>query len=101
MAAICKVASGGKYVSPQLAEKLASDLTQDSEQPPHEILSNRELEVFRLIAAGKNITEIASQLALSVKTISTYHARIREKMNLKNDAELIFYAYRHKLIDCN
>ena len=101
VAAIRKVASGSKYVSPRLAEKLAFDLELNSEKLPHELLSDRESEVFLLIVSGKNLTEIAQQLSLSIKTISTYHARIWEKMNLKNDAELILYACRHKLIDCN
>jgi len=94
------VAGGGKYISPALAEQLASDLTEDSHQLPHEHLSDRELEVFLLIASGKTLTEIAQQLSLSVKTISTYHTRIFEKMKMKNNAELIRYACEHQLLKC-
>jgi len=100
LGAIRKVAGGGKYVSPALAEQLASDLTEDSHQLPHEHLSDRELEVFLLIASGKTLTEIAQQLSLSVKTISTYHTRILEKMRLKNNSELIRYACEHHLVEC-
>ncbi|OGO40417.1 MAG: DNA-binding response regulator [Chloroflexi bacterium RBG_16_57_9] len=97
--AIRKVVSGGKYVSPFLAEKLAFELNTDSSQLPHETLSDREFQVLRLIAAGKTTTEIAVDLSLSVKTISTFRARILQKMNLTTNAELIHYAIRNRLIE--
>jgi two-component system, NarL family, invasion response regulator UvrY len=95
--AIQKVLSGGKYVSPSLAEELASIL-QKAEQPPHESLSNREYQVMCLLASGKTVTEIAVELSLSVKTISTYRSRIHEKMRMKNNAELIHYAIKNRLV---
>lgn len=97
--AIRKVMSGGKYVSPALAERLAYDLSSDSGKPPHAMLSDREYEVLCMIAAGKTVKEIAEKLSLSVKTISTYRARILEKMRLKNNAELTHYVIREGLSD--
>ena len=91
VAAIRKVVTGGKYVSPSLAEKLAFDLESDSGKPLHETLSDREYEVLCMIALGKTVKEIADKLSLSVKTISTYRARILEKMKMKNNAELTHY----------
>jgi DNA-binding NarL/FixJ family response regulator len=92
IAAIRKVIGGGKYVSPKLAEYLATALDPDQFRAPHEILSDREYEVLCLIAAGKTTTAIAGQLSLSVKTVSTYRTRILEKLQLKSNAELIRYA---------
>ena len=97
--AIKKVASGGKYVSESLAEKLAYDIGLDSEKPVHTTLSDREYEVMCEIASGKTVTEIAGEMALSVKTISTYRARILKKMNMKNNAELTRYAIKNNLVD--
>jgi two-component system invasion response regulator UvrY len=97
--AIRKVVSGGKYVSPSLAEKLAFQLNTDSGQLPHETLSDREFQVLHLIATGKAVKEIAEELALSAKTISTYRARILQKMDMTANAELIHYAIRHHLIE--
>ncbi|MGD2244936.1 MAG: response regulator transcription factor [Candidatus Aminicenantes bacterium] len=97
--ALRKVSSGGKYVSASLAEKLASALETGIEKPPHETLSAREYEVMRKIALGKTVTEIARELFLSPKTISTYRTRILEKMGLKNNAELIRYAIKNRLVD--
>jgi DNA-binding NarL/FixJ family response regulator len=97
--AVRKVVSGGRYVSPFLAEKLAFEINTDSSQLPHETLSDREFQVLRLIATGKTVKEIAAELSLSVKTISTYRARIRQKMNLTTNAELIHYAIRNRLIE--
>jgi DNA-binding NarL/FixJ family response regulator len=96
--AIRKVALGGKYVSPELAEKLAFDLEKNADKPLHERLSDREYEVMCMIAAGKTITEIAQQLSLSAKTISTYRARILEKMQMKNNAEMMLYAIKQGLV---
>jgi two-component system invasion response regulator UvrY len=95
--AIQKVSSGGKYISPSLAEELAS-VIQQSEKLPHENLSNREYQVMCLLASGKTATEIAKEMSLSVKTISTYRSRILEKMGMKNNAELIHYAVENHLV---
>ena len=97
--AIRKVYRGGSYVSPALAERLADELRGDITKMPHETLSDREYQVMCLIASGKTVTEIADQLALSVKTVSTYRSRILEKMRMKTNAELTHYAIEHKLVD--
>ena len=97
--AIRKVLAGGRYVSPALAEKLAVELGEESGRPVHESLSDREFEVLRMIASGKTVSEIAEQLHLSVTTISTYRARILEKMNLTTTAELMRYALRNHLVE--
>ncbi len=96
--AIRKVAKGGRFVTASLAEKLAFELDQDSEKLPHETLSPREFQVFCMIASGKTVKEISEELALSVPTISTYRARILEKMDLKSNAKLTQYAYKNKLL---
>jgi DNA-binding NarL/FixJ family response regulator len=97
--AIRKVATGGHFISPTVAELMARDLdTAAHEGAPHTLLSDREHQVFLLIAAGKGVGEIAEQLNLSVKTVSTHKARIKEKMKLANTAELIRYAIYHRLI---
>ncbi len=98
IAAIRKVAQGGMFVSPTVAETLASAMRKDTGQPPHELLSQREYQVFSLIAAGKSQTEIAAQLSLSLNTVSTYRARIMEKINTHNDVETALYAVQHHLI---
>ena len=97
--AIRKVSYGRKYVSASLAEKLAFALDIDTKKPPHETLSDREYQVMLMIASGKSVKEIAAELCLSVKTISTYRARVMEKMNMKKNAELTLYAVRNRLID--
>ena len=99
IAAIRKVSQGRKYVSASLAEKLAFELGMDTERPPHETLSDREYQVLCMIASGKPVKEIAKELSLSVKTVSTYRSRILEKMNMKNNAELTRYAIKHELVD--
>jgi DNA-binding NarL/FixJ family response regulator len=99
LTAINKTIAGGRYVSPELAEKLAADLGKTFHGAPHESLSDRELEVLRLIGSGKTLSEIASLLSLSDKTISTYRARILEKMSMKNNSELTLYAIRSKIVD--
>jgi two-component system, NarL family, invasion response regulator UvrY len=96
VAAILKVASGGKYITKSLAEQFLS-LLDAEESPLHTSLSDREYQVFRLIASGKTAMEIAKELSLSVKTISTYRTRILEKLHLKNNAQLIHYAVQNKL----
>ena len=97
-AAILKVIKGGRYISASLSEKIAFDLSLSQKQP-HENLSNRELEVLRLIATGKTVKEIAAELALSDKTISTYRRRILDKMTMKTNIDLAHYALRHGLVE--
>ncbi len=97
--AIRKVSTGRKYISPSVAEKLAFSLESGDEKPPQETLSDREFQVMCMIASGKTIKAIADELALSVKTVSTYRARILEKMRMKNNAELTHYAIQNKLVE--
>ena len=97
-AAILKVIKGGRYISASLSEKIAFDLSLSQKQP-HENLSNRELEVLRLIASGKTIKEIAAELSLSDKTISTYRRRILDKMTMKTNIDLAHYALRNGLVE--
>jgi two-component system, NarL family, invasion response regulator UvrY len=96
--AVKKVISGGRYVSPALAEKMAAYLAIDVQTLPHERLSDREFLVLRLIASGKTVSVIAKELALSVKTISTYRTRILEKTGMINSAELTHYAIQNNLV---
>lgn len=97
-AAILKVIKGGRYISASLSEKIAFDLSPSQKQP-HEDLSNRELEVLRLIASGKTVKEIALELSLSDKTVSTYRRRILDKMALKTNIDLAHYALRNGLVE--
>ena len=99
IAAIRKVSQKGKYISASLAEKLAFYLETDVEKPVHEMLSDREHKVMLLIASGKTVTEIADEMCLSIKTISTYRVRALNKMGLKNNAEFTYYALKHGLVD--
>jgi two-component system invasion response regulator UvrY len=94
-----KVLQGGRYIGPFLAERLATELASDTQCLPHESLSNREFEVLRMIASGRTVTQIANELRLSVKTVSTYRARILDKMKMKTNAELTHYAIRNQLVD--
>ncbi|MGD0277143.1 MAG: response regulator transcription factor [Syntrophales bacterium] len=96
--AIRKVSQGGKYVTASLAEKLALELNLDKDKPRHELLSNREYEVMLMLASGKSVSEIAEEICLSVKTISTYRARIMDKMVMKKNAELTIYAVNNRLL---
>ena len=91
--------AGGRYVSPALAEKLAVDLGSESGRPAHEALSDREFEVLRMIASGKMVSAIADELHLSVTTVSTYRARILEKLNMTTTAELMQYGLRNHLVE--
>ena len=97
--AVRKVLMGGTHVSARLAETLAKGLRDDSSRPPHDRLSDRELEVMRGIAAGKTVKEIGAGLALSEKTISTYRTRLLEKMQMHSNAELVQYALREGLVE--
>ena len=97
--AIRKILRGGKYVSSTLAEKLAFHLESETEKLLHESLSIREYEVMLMIASGKTISTIAEEMSLSVKTVSTYRARILEKMQMKGNADLTYYVIKNRLLD--
>jgi DNA-binding NarL/FixJ family response regulator len=97
--AINKVMGGGRYISAAVAEKLIFELEIGSGRPVHQVLSDREFEVLRLIASGKTVSEIAGILSLSESTISTYRERIMEKMRMKTNAELTHYAIQNKLVN--
>jgi len=96
--AIKKIMGGGRYVSSELAERLAAELTGDTTKSPHELLSEREFRVLRLIASGKSVSEIAQELFLSVKTVSTYRSRLLSKMQMKTNAELTRYCIQNRLV---
>jgi len=96
--AIRKVSRGRKYISPYLAELLASNL-EGGDSPIHELLSDREYQVMCMIASGKTATDIAKELSLSINTISTYRIRILEKMSMKNNAEITHYALKNRLVE--
>ncbi|HYL16139.1 MAG TPA: response regulator transcription factor [Terriglobales bacterium] len=97
--AVRKIVAGGRYVSGTLAERLAYDLRNGVDVPVHELLSDREFQVLRMIASGKTVKQIADEICLSVKTVSTYRARILEKTGMKTTAELIRYAFQAQLVD--
>ena len=99
LVAVKKALAGGKYVTAALAEKLAASLGGELQQAPHEALSNREMQVLRLVATARTIKEIAAELALSEKTVATYRARIAEKLGLGSNVELARYALQHKLVE--
>jgi two-component system, NarL family, invasion response regulator UvrY len=99
LAAIRKALAGGRYVTPALAEALAATLAGDIPSAPHEQLSNRELQVLRMVAQGKTLKEIAGELSLSEKTIGTYRTRISHKLGLGTNVELARYALQHKLAE--
>lgn len=98
ISAIRTVVAGRRYVSPALGDQLAGDLSGDTQKAPHTELSEREFQVFCKLAAGQAVSEIANELFLSVKTISTYRSRILEKMGMKTNANLTYYAIKHGLI---
>jgi DNA-binding NarL/FixJ family response regulator len=97
--AVQRILAGGKYVTASLAERLASRLGDTGGQAPHEALSNRELQVLRLIAVGKSMKDVADELALSEKTVATYRTRISEKAGLKTNVEIARYALKHGLVE--
>ena len=99
VAAVTKVAAGGAYVSLAMAERFAQSLTEPAETLPHQRLSNREFEVFRRLCAGESISDIGEALCVSAKTISTYKARVLDKMQMPHEAALVRYAVRHKLFE--
>lgn len=96
--AIRTIANGKKYISSQLAELLTNELSHPSDKQLHEMLSEREFQVFYKLAGGMSPTEIADQLNISIKTVSTYRTRILEKMGLKNNADLTYYAIKYELL---
>ncbi len=96
--AVHTVLRGRRYVSPVLAELLVDDLNNDGDQPPHARLSEREFQIFCKLAAGRSVSEIAGELSLSVKTISTYRSRVLEKMSFSTNADLTLYAVRNGMI---
>lgn len=99
LAAIRKVSGGGKYIDPAMAEQMAFDATFPNRCLPHALLSDREFEVFRMLIAGKGVNEIAEQLSISNKTVSTHKVHLMEKMNLSSVAELVRYALQHGIPD--
>jgi len=99
VAAIKKVLAGGKYISAAVAEKLVFDLENAGDRPLHETLSDREYQILRMIASGKEVGEIADELSLSIKTVSTYRARVLNKMKMNTNAQLTFYAIKNRLVD--
>ncbi len=96
--AIREVLAGRKYISKELAQALAEQITGDHQAAPHEILSDREYQTLTMIASGKCVSDIGKELNLSVKTISMYRSRLLQKMKLKNNAELMYYAMKNKLV---
>jgi two-component system, NarL family, invasion response regulator UvrY len=96
--AVRKIAAGGRYVSAELAETMASLLAGETVGHPHERLSDREFEILKLLASGKTVSQVAQQLSLSVKTVSTHRTRILKKMNMKTNAELTHYAVKNGLV---
>lgn len=96
--AVRKLAQGGKYISVELAEALASAVAGECDGNPHDRLSDREMEVFRRLAAGRTVSQIADELSLSVKTVSTHRTRILKKMGMGSNAELIHYALKNGLV---
>ena len=97
--AIRRIATGRKYVTQALAEKLVDDLDDSSEKAPHEILSDREFQILLMMSKGKSQTDIAKELSISISTVNTYRSRIFEKLNLQSNAELIHYAFQNNLIE--
>jgi len=97
--AVRKVAGGGRYVSARLGEALASALAGGADGAPHERLSNREFEILKLLASGRTVSEVATTLSLSVKTVSTHRTRILKKMQMRTNAELTHYAVRNHLVE--
>jgi DNA-binding NarL/FixJ family response regulator len=96
--AIRKVFNGGKYISSALTDRLVTNLNRDHERPLHESLTDREFQVFCLLATGKKLKEIADELCLSINTISTYRSRILQKMDMSSNADVIRYAIKNKLV---
>jgi len=99
LTAVRRILAGGRYITPATAEQLVSELADGEEMPPHERLSEREMEVLRLIAGGRSVKEIAAALGLCDKTVFTYRDRLRSKLGIKSDVDLARYAFQHHLAD--
>jgi DNA-binding NarL/FixJ family response regulator len=99
VAAIRKVATGGKYISPAMTEKLIAELNPIQKIPLHATLTDREFQVFTGICSGESMTDLARQMTLSIKTISTYRTRLMKKMNMSKNSEIIYYAFKNNLLD--
>ena len=99
MAAIRKVTSGGRFIDPGLAEKMVFESGRNAELPPHDVLSEREYDVLRLLVHGMGVNQIADELKISNKTVSTHKARLMQKMDFHNNAELVRYAVAHGLVE--
>jgi len=99
LTAVRRIVRGGRYVSPSVAETLAADLGRPADELPHQGLSDREFEIMRLLGSGKRVSEIAAELHLSVKTVSTYRARVLTKLNARTTAQIMRYAIKHGLVD--
>ncbi len=97
--AVRQVVTGRKYITASLAEKLATEIDKDINKMPHELLSDREFQIMRMIASGKKVSEIADKLSISIRTVNTYRSRILEKMNMKTNADLTMYSIENNLID--
>ena len=97
--AVRQVVTGRKYITQSLAEKLATEIDRDISKMPHELLSDREFQIMRLIASGKKVSEIADKLSISIRTVNTYRARILDKMKMKNNADLTMYSIENNLIE--
>ncbi len=97
--AVRKIATGGKYITPTLAEKLAMELDRELGRMPHEDLSDREFQIMRMIARGIKVSEIAKELSISTRTVATYRLRILSKMNLKSNADIVLYAHDNQLLE--
>jgi DNA-binding NarL/FixJ family response regulator len=96
--AIHKVVSGGRFITPEVAEALANAIVPSLVETPHKQLSNREFQVFRMLASGKSINDIAHELSLSANTVSTHKSRLMNKLGVDNNAGLVHYAIRHQII---
>jgi len=99
IAAIRKVVTGGRFIDPVLAQQMAFEVGDTGTRPPHELLSDREFHVLRLLVRGVSVNEVADELAISNKTVSTHKARLMQKMNFRNNAELVRYAVAHGLVE--
>ena len=99
ISAVLRVAGGGRFIDPRLAEQMAFEVDNSAQRAPHESLSDREFEIFNLLARGRSVNDIAEELVISNKTVSTHKARLMQKMNFVNNAELVRYAVAHNLVD--
>jgi DNA-binding NarL/FixJ family response regulator len=99
MNAIRKVVAGGRFIDPELAEQMVFESSSSDQRPPHELLSDREFHILRLLVRGKSVNQVAEELSISNKTVSTHKARLMQKMNFQNNAELVRYAITYNLIE--